>query len=108
MSIIRAIIGAILLLLEALFSPKGIKRNPELQAQIDLETKILTLYQFKSCPFCVKVRMAMKKRSLTIETRDAKRSDAAMAELLAGGRCCGAPMVQFKALQLDWVVPEGP
>jgi glutaredoxin len=96
MSIIRAIIGAILLLLEALFSPKGIKRNPELQAQIDLETKKLTLYQFKSCPFCVKVRMAMKKRSLTIETRDAKRSDAAMAELLAGGGKLKVPCLKIE------------
>ena len=30
------------------------------------------------------------------------------AELLAGGRCCGEAMVQFKALQLDPVAPEGP
>ena len=30
------------------------------------------------------------------------------AELFAGGRCCCAAMVQFKAFQLEGAVPEGP
>lgn len=96
MSIIRAILGVFILLLEKIFSPRGVTRTTELQAQVDLETKKLTLYQFKSCPFCVKVRMAMKKRSLNIETRDVKRSEAAMSELLTGGGKLKVPCLKIE------------
>ena len=96
MSIIRAILGVFILLLEKIFSSRGVTRTTELQAQVDLETKKLTLYQFKSCPFCVKVRMAMKKRSLNIETRDVKRSEAAMSELLAGGGKLKVPCLKIE------------
>ncbi len=77
MAIIRLILGKLILFFNWAFPPRGIKRVPELQAQIDLQTANLKLYQYRACPFCVKVRRAMKRQSLTIETRDAKRSDSA-------------------------------
>ena len=86
MTVIRFILGKLILFFNWAFPPKGIKRRPKQQAQIDLQTASLTLYQYKACPFCVKVRRAMKRQSLSIETRDVKRSETARGELLAGGR----------------------
>ena len=85
MRIIHQILGALILFIDWLTTPKGIKRPEAEQASINQQTSALTLYQYKACPFCVKVRRAMKRQSLAIETRDAKRSEAAKNELLAGG-----------------------
>ena len=56
-----------------------------MQATIDQQTTSLALYQYEACPFCVKVRRAMKRQGLNIETRDVKRCDASREELMAGG-----------------------
>lgn len=85
MAIIRLILGRLILLFDWVFTPQGVKRDSHAQAAIDAQTANLALYQYKACPFCVKVRRAMKRQSLNIETRDAKRSETAKAELLAGG-----------------------
>ena len=85
MSIIRLILGKLILLFNWLFTPRGMQREPELQAQIDEQTASLKLYQYEACPFCVKVRRAIKRQALNIETGDVKRSESAREELLAGG-----------------------
>ncbi len=85
MTIIRLLLGKLILLFNWLFTPRSTLRDPQLQASIDRQTTGLKLYQYEACPFCVRVRRAMKRQSLTIETRDVKRSDSARDELLAGG-----------------------
>ena len=82
MRIIRLILGRLILLFNWVFTPRGVKRSPDMQAIINGKTSKLALYQYEACPFCVKVRREMKRQSLSIETRDVKRSDAAKAELL--------------------------
>ena len=69
MSIIRLILGRLILLLNWIFTPKSIRREPEQQSNIDSQTALLTLYQYKACPFCVKVRRAIKRHGLNIEVR---------------------------------------
>lgn len=96
MFIVRWFLGALILFFEKVASSKGIQRTADDQAKIDTETAKLTLYQFKSCPFCVKVRMAMKRQSLHIETRDAKRSESAAVELLAGGGKLKVPCLKIE------------
>lgn len=87
MFIIRKILGSIILFLNWVFTPKGIKRESEVQKQIDEQTMKLKLYQFHSCPFCVKVRRVIKRLSLNIELRDAKNTSHFRKELKsAGGR----------------------
>ena len=95
MTIIRAILGKFILLLNWIFSPRGINRQPDLQAAIDAQTHSLKLYQYEACPFCVKVRRAIKRKSLNIETRDVKRSDTARQELLAGGGNLKVPCLRI-------------
>ncbi len=85
MSIIHKLLGSLILFIDWLTSPKGIERTKAMQAIVDEQSRTMTLYQYKACPFCVKVRRAMKRQSLPIETRDAKRSEAAKIELLSGG-----------------------
>jgi glutaredoxin len=79
---LRSILGPFLLLNEKLTAPKGIQRNPDDQQAIDLQTRNLVLYQFSTCPFCIKVRRAIKGLSLNIEFRDAQKDPGHRAELL--------------------------
>jgi glutaredoxin len=84
MRVIRLVLGRLILLFNWLFTPRSVKRDAMSQTSIDEQTQQLTLYQYAACPFCVKVRRAMKRQALSIETRDVKRSEVARSELLAG------------------------
>jgi glutaredoxin len=95
MTIIRLLLGKLILLCNWLFTPRSTLRDPELQASIDQQTAGLKLYHYEACPFCVKVRRAMKRQSLAIETRDVKRSKGARNELLAGGGVLKVPCLRI-------------
>ncbi|MEY8204484.1 MAG: glutathione S-transferase N-terminal domain-containing protein [Bermanella sp.] len=104
MKAVRAILGTLILFFDWLFTPRGIKRNAQQQASIDNQTASLALYQYQACPFCVKVRRAMKRRSLAIETKDAKRCDTSRDELLAGGGQLKVPCLRIeKKGQVSWM-----
>ena len=83
--LIRIILGPVLLFWNAITSPKGITRSAEAQQVIDEKTKQLALYQYTTCPFCIKVRRAIKRLSLNIELRDTQRNETFREELLKGG-----------------------
>lgn len=105
MRIIRLILGKLILFFNWVFSPRGTQRDPEIQAGIDAQTASLKLYQYEACPFCVKVRRAMKRNTLTIETRDVKRSASAREELLAGGGNLKVPCLRIENErgQAEWL-----
>lgn len=96
MSIIRWLLGALILFFNWVFTPRGVVRDTGAQAQIDAQTQKLALYQYKACPFCVKVRREMKRQSLNIETRDAKREDSSREELLQGGGVLKVPCLRIE------------
>lgn len=96
MQVIRWILGRIILLVNFLTPPRSVKRSAAEQAQIDAETKSLTLYHYQACPFCVKVRRAFKRHSLNIETRDAKRSEQFKQELVQGGGALKVPCLRIE------------
>lgn len=96
MKIIRAILGAIILFLDRLFTPKSLVRAADAQAQVDAETRKLTLYQFEACPFCVKARRAIKRLGLTIQTRDVDVDERYKKELLAGGKEYQVPCLRIE------------
>ena len=105
MFIIRGVLGALILFFDWVFTPKGIKRKPELQSKIDAETAALALYQYKACPFCVKVRRAMKRHTLNIQTRDAKRCESSRKELIEGGGKLKVPCLRVEEKNGDvrWI-----
>jgi glutaredoxin len=95
MAIIRLILGKLILFFNWVFTPRSIQRDPERQASVDQQTTELMLYQYEACPFCVKVRRAMKRHGLNIEVRDVKRNDVAKEELLAGGGALKVPCLRI-------------
>jgi glutaredoxin len=95
MAFIRWFLGKIILTINFLTTPRGIKRTAEEQAQIDKQTCLLALYQFNACPFCVKVRRAMKRSSLNIELRDAKKEGEFRQELLTQGGQIKVPCLRI-------------
>lgn len=82
---VRAALTPVILLSETLSTPKPIRRDAATQQQIDAECKALALYQFRACPFCVKVRKTMRRLNLPIETRDAQQVQKHREALLEGG-----------------------
>ncbi len=87
MFIIRKFIGSIILFLNWILPPRAMKRDSDTQKLVDSQTENFKLYQFHACPFCVKVRRAMKRMSLNIELRDAKNNQDIKSELVTeGGR----------------------
>jgi glutaredoxin len=87
MKVVRWILGQVILLLDALTSPKPVVREVSAQNAIDDVTASMAMYQFKTCPFCVKVRRELKRHSLNIELRDAKNDLDIKSELVReGGR----------------------
>ncbi len=85
MKIIRIVLGNIILFLDFIFSPTPIKRGEEEQARINQKCANLALYQFKMCPFCVKVRRVIKRQNLPIEIRDALNNEQYATELVKEG-----------------------
>ena len=86
MFVVRWLLGRIILTLNFIFTPKKRKRPSVEQAKIDSETELLTLYQYKACPFCVKVRRAMRRQGLNIATLDAKQDDHQQILVEQGGK----------------------
>jgi glutaredoxin len=82
---LRRILSPFMILAEALSTPKGIEREPEAQQAVDEACRNLRLYQFRSCPFCIKVRREMKRLSLNIAQCDALHDANCRHELQQGG-----------------------
>ncbi len=83
--LVRAIVGPFLLLWEKITAPKGKVRTQAEQQRVDEASRHLVMYQFRTCPFCIKTRQAMRRLSLHIELRDAQRNPQYRQELLEGG-----------------------
>lgn len=105
MKIIRIILGQLILFLSWITTPRSIKRDREAQARVDQATQKLALYQFHACPFCIKVRRQMKRQSLNIQTRDAKKDLAHRDELLNGGGKLKVPCLRIedKTGEVKWL-----
>lgn len=62
------------------------RRSAQLQQQVDEASRQLTLYHFETCPYCVRVKRALKRLDLQIELRDAHLPVYAQELRLQGGR----------------------
>ena len=73
---LRIVLGPLMLLWERLSRPAAVQRAPAQQQAVAQQCTQLALYQFKTCPFCIKVRKAMHQLALPIEKRDAQHAVA--------------------------------
>lgn len=87
---LRIVLGPVMLVWERVSRPSAIKRPSAEQVEVDRQCQDLALYQFRTCPFCLKVRHELHRLSLNIEQRDAQYDAKNRADLVQG---CGAPKV---------------
>ena len=106
---VRFVLGPIMLLWERLTPPKGVVRSPEAQKIVDQKCQALALYQFKTCPFCMKGRRAIGRLSLKIDLRDAQHDAQHRADLLQGGGQIKVPCLRITDAQgnSEWLYDSG-
>ncbi len=95
---VRLVLGPFMLLWEAVSRPSAVERTAEAQARVEQACRELALYQFRTCPFCIKVRKEMHRLALPIALRDARDDPAHRAALEQGGGRIKVPCLR---------VPEG-
>ena len=62
-------------------------RGAEEQQTVDAQTRRLALYQTPTCPYCIRVWLAMRRLNLNIENRDISRQARWRSELkIEGGK----------------------
>ena len=93
---LRIVLIPFMLLWEFVTTPRGVVRDAAAQQQVDQQSRNLVLYQFKTCPFCIKVRREISRLSLPIELRDAQKNMQHRAELLQGGGAIKVPCMQIR------------
>ena len=96
LKLIRWLLGRLILILDWLFSPTPVQRTAEQQQQVDAAVKNLSLYQFKACPFCVKVRRTMRRLNLAIPICDALNNETCRSELLNEGGQIQVPCLKIR------------
>lgn len=103
--LVRILMGPLMHVWEFLTTPKGVAREASAQQIVDAQSRNLVLYQFKTCPFCIKVRREINRLSLTIEMRDAQKNPQHRADLLQGGGQIKVPCLQIRDEQgnVQWL-----
>ena len=92
---LRLVLTPFMLLWAQLAMPKGLQRSTEAQQKVDIVCRELTLYHFKTCPFCIKVRHEMARLALPITLRDAQHDAGYRADLLQGGGKIQTPCLKI-------------
>ena len=75
---------------------KPMARTQDEQNSVDEACENLSLYQFQSCPFCVKVRRQIHQLNLPIELRDAKNNEQFRSELAESGGRIKVPCLRIE------------
>jgi glutaredoxin len=106
---LRIVLGPFMLLKERLTQPTGVQRAPTEQAAVDQACQSLALYQFSTCPFCIKVRQEMRRLSLPIEKRDAQHHADNRHELQQGTGASKVPCLKITETngQTRWLQDSG-
>jgi len=103
LKIVRQLLGNLIVFLNVAVPPRKVKRTQTEQTQVDQQTPKLALYQFRLCPFCVRVRRMMTRLNLKIETIDAKSKEHE-TDLIAGGGKRKVPCLRIeKDNKVTWL-----
>ena len=106
---LRIVLGPFMVLKETLTRPSGMTRDALVQASVDTQCQSLTLFQFKTCPFCIKTRQEISRLSLNIDRVDAQYEGAGRQALLAGGGQTKVPCLRItdSAGTSQWLYDSG-
>ena len=106
---LRIVLGPFMLLGEFLGRPKGLVRPPAEQAAVAKQCQDIVLYQYKTCPFCIKVRQEMRRLSLQIEQLDAQQPGEIREALVRGGGKAKVPCLKItdQAGNVQWLYESG-
>lgn len=106
---LRVVIGPVILLWELITRPKGLARQRALQEKVDQQCRNIVLYQYKTCPFCVKVRQEIRRLSLSIEGLDAQKEGRNRDDLVRGGGQAKVPCLKItdQAGNSQWMYESG-
>ena len=92
---LRIVLGPFMLLKEAITRPKGVVRSQAAQAEVDQQCKQLALYQYKTCPFCAKVRHEIARLSLNLPLVDAQPAGRDRQALIEQGGVAKVPCLKI-------------
>ncbi len=92
---LRLILTPVMLLWARAPAADGVTRPAAEQQRVDEETKRLALYQFNTCPFCIKVRREIGRLSLNIVLHDAQKDQQRREELRTGGGKVTVPCLRI-------------
>lgn len=106
---LRVVIGPFMLLGEFVTRPKGVLRPAASQAEVDQQCASIVLYQYKTCPFCIKVRQEMRRLALTVQKLDAQQQGANREDLVSGGGKAKVPCLKITdpAGKTQWLYESG-
>uniref|UniRef100_Q47H22 Glutaredoxin family protein n=1 Tax=Dechloromonas aromatica (strain RCB) TaxID=159087 RepID=Q47H22_DECAR len=106
---LRVVIGPFMLLGEFVTRPKGVLRSAASQAEVDQQCASIVLYQYKTCPFCIKVRQEMRRLALTVQKLDAQQPGANREDLVSGGGKAKVPCLKITdpAGKTQWLYESG-
>jgi glutaredoxin len=92
---LRIVLGPVMVLKERLTRPDGLVRLPATQESVDKECESLVLYQYRTCPFCMKVRQEMRRLTLPIQHADAQPEGHTREALRQGGGLVKVPCLRI-------------
>lgn len=93
---LRLGLGQLIVLGDLATRPAKMKRAPEAQAAVDQAAGHLALYQFKACPFCVKIRRKLHTLNVPVALRDAKNDTTSRSELESQGGKIKVPCLRIE------------
>lgn len=95
MKAVRWLLGLLVMALHFLTLPRRGKRSAQAQQQVEQALAGHALYQLPTCPFCVKVRRAMRRLNLPIELRDVRNDGRHRQDLINGGGKMKVPCLRI-------------
>lgn len=106
---LRIVIGPFMLLGEFIARPKAMVRPAAKQAKVDQQCASLVLYQYKTCPFCIKVRQEMRRLGLNVQKLDAQQPGQVRDDLVSGGGKAKVPCLKItdRAGKTQWLYESG-
>lgn len=106
---LRIVIGPLMLIGERITRPKALVRQAAAQESVDQQCRSLVLYQYKTCPFCIKVRQEMHRLSLNIERLDAQQEGKNRQDLVQSGGKAKVPCLKItdQAGTTQWMYESG-